>query len=347
MIQWYKLHFTTPVHVGERGVESVNKFIPSTTIWSALLNSMLQLGIIDPKTDPKNLFRVNTPSPIINGEAMFWVYGLDIVLYDKAVSLLHSPKLSDPLRAFDRVNNILKNTVLASTNLLKHDLSKCSLDVEEYGGEASTELKLQCNGEVYYFNEFDGVGYVITSKEESKKIHKKILEIDKRPKNVIDRITGSATPYHLPATIYHTPLLLGVEVLNENLSIRDVEASMNLLSDLGIGGERTYGFGKFKYERVKLEIHDSIDGNYIVVQGLYYPGINALQKILSKNTLYNIRIHGYRSGFTGLIRRPVFVLTEGSIIPINCYNDGIVIVDQRYGDRIVRSFDPITYKIKI
>ncbi len=347
MIKWYKLYFKTPVHIGERGVgvEKVNKFIPSTTFWSALIYSMIQLEILDPNTDLKCLFRVNTPTPIINDEAMFWINTLDIILYEKITSLLNNSRFNDPLNVFDEANNILKNTVLATIELLKYDLSKCSLIAEENGVEAENiELKLQCDGKEYYFNKLEGVGYAITS---NKFGYKKILEIEKRPRNIIDRVTGSATPYHLSVTRYNTPLLLGIEILDNKLSVKDIEASLRLLGDIGVGGERTYGFGKFTFEYFSPELYVNKSGDYVVVQGLYYPGINMLSKILNGNTLYNMKIHGYRSGFSGMLRGPVFVLTEGSFVSAEEYIDGIIVVDQRYGERVARSFDPITFKIKI
>ncbi|ADI31638.1 protein of unknown function DUF324 [Staphylothermus hellenicus DSM 12710] len=347
MIEWYKIYFETPVHIGERGVgvESVNKLVPSTTIWSALIYSMIQLGILDSREDFSNLFRVNTLTPIINSEPMFWINGLNTILYNKIIQLINNTESHNPLKVFNDTNNILKNTILASTNLLKHDISKCILEARESRDEAGNiELKLQCGTESFYFSRLKELGYALTSNKEEPR---NILKIDRRPKNIIDRITSSATPYHLSVVIYNVPLLLGIEILDNNISRKDIEASLRLLSDLGIGGERTHGFGKFTYEHADLEILDNNDGSYRIIQGLYFPGTQYLEKILNEEAYYNIKIHGYRSGFAGYPRKPVFTLSEGSIIPSEKYVKGLIIVDQRYGDRVVRSFDPITFRIKL
>ncbi len=348
MIYWYKLLFTSPVHVGERGigVESVSNVVHSTTIHGALVNALLLLNRISPR-DVKNIdLRLNTPAPIIDiggsTEKLLWLRGLHVIWAEKLRRYL-----TDNIRLYNELAKKLKSTFLVTSSFLDHDLLGCRF--EKYGAYSSDEeIVIKCGDNEYRLLSIGGhFGSILLTNNISDIEITKIAEHEIRPRNRTDRITSVAEPYHLGLIRFHKPLLLGIENNSSILSRNDIEAALRFLGDTGIGGERTYGFGKFSFEKTDgIKVSNDDQAKYVVVQGLYSPSPEKLGKILG-NSIYQLMIHGFRSGYTGIVRKPVPVLREGGIIYCGGECNGRTVIDREPLGAIIRSFNPITTALKI
>jgi hypothetical protein len=80
---------------------------------------------------------------------------------------------------------------------------------------------------------------------------RKYLEYFYEIRTRIDRITGSADVYRVEGVQAHTPLWLALISSEEHL-LEEVVKLMHILGDMGIGGYRSKGFGKFKTIDVKV-----------------------------------------------------------------------------------------------
>ncbi|MCD6301658.1 MAG: hypothetical protein J7L82_06275, partial [Staphylothermus sp.] len=354
MINWYKLEFTTPVHIGERGVgiESVTTRLHSTTLHAAIMNALIMLGKLEPKLDDETLinvassFRVTTPSPYIYSKhPLYWINGVHVFLSRNITNkIIHYPRI------YNRIIRALKRVNLATPYFFNEELNKCQIICEDM--DSCNNIEIQCDKRTYEIIETDRLhGNIIIEKgvvEKTIYIAEQII----RPKNIIDRVTNASNPYYIGLIQYYKPLIMGVEIVDEKcISLKDVEDALKLVSEIGLGGKRTYGFGEFRYSKVDMAIghrnNFRTDKKTFVVQGLFTPGLKYMAEILEKS-IYTIKIHGSRSGFTGAIRKPIITLSEGSIIECTNNCKGLIVVDEDgFFSKIVRSFDPVKVPFNI
>jgi len=347
MIYWYKLVFKTPVHVGERGigVSSVSNCIHSTTIHSAIINALILLGRIGRSREEilgaARSFKVNTPTPLLSGNIpLLWIKGLDIII---GMNKSMDPKMFNSIKEYDEILRSLKRIRLAQYSFFEEDISKCSID---YSAQKEY-VSIVCGNRKYKVIELFMVDrYIGILVDEKTNIDTEIVaQREIRIKNVIDRITSAAHLYHLAIITFYEPLILGVEISSEQiLSVNDIEAALRLLGEIGIGGKRTYGFGEFAFSRTNVGL-PRIDSPMRVVQGLYAPRMSCAKHVF-EGSLYSVKIHGSRSGYTGILRSPITVIEEGSILLSRKPCEGLIVVDNEYFAEIIRSFDPISIPIK-
>ncbi len=330
MIKWFQITFTAPVHVGERGigVESVNKWVPSTTIHGAMINAMVLLGLVSGREvlQAAEELSVNTPSPLIGSTPYVWMIGLDILFAEEAGRTIGS------IRDYHLFIKELKKVCLVSAGFIGDAVNGCR------PGSSGDEYFIECGDRVYYLAKTrSGVGVLVSGEKRIPEL----LRIRSRPRNVIDRVTGAAEPYYQGIVRYRVPLLLGVGIKGETLSWRDIEATLRLLSDLGIGGERTYGFGRFIYEEKTVSIPIERGENICrgICQGLYSPADNPVY--VYENSIYITGIHGHRGTLFGITRTPVVVLREGSIVSCNSTCRGKIVYEHIQGQPVIRSFNPL------
>jgi len=349
MIYWYKLSFHTPVRIGERGigVSSVSYAIHSTTLHSAIINALIYLGKIDPLKNKSEAievarsFKTSSPSPIIgDGVNLFWIKGLDILIKS-------SLKDVGSIEKYYEITKALRRVRLAQDKFIEEDLTCCKPSILRENDREVIEIKCGNNEyriiSAYLVNHFVEV---IVEKELVYNDKIMIAEQKIRAKNIMDRITQAAHPYHLALIKYHTPLLLGIEIMDKSqITYTDIESALRLLGDIGIGGKRTYGFGGFDISKTEVTKNE-IETSYYAIQGLFSPAMPVVRQVYEKS-IYSVKTHGSKSGFTGITRKPILVLEEGSII--ECKNNcrGLVVTDDESFSKIIRSFDPIKLGLRI
>ena len=119
-----------------------------------------------------------------------------------------------------------------------------------------------------------------------------------------------------------------VEFNDENTR-KKFDASLKLLGDNGIGADRTIGRGDFSFTYEEHSYFQKpTDNQYALLLSLYLPSEEEIKGGLLNKSWYNLKERkGYISHFLlkNLIRKPLTMLTEGSIISYQGRRQGIIV----------------------
>jgi CRISPR-associated protein Csm4 len=134
------------------------------------------------------------------------------------------------------------------------------------------------------------------------------------PRVAIDRRTSASSIYHFGEVSFaaNCGLYFLLDLRMEEYENK-LKASIRVLGDEGIGGDRTYGKGLFKAE-FKDEKMDSESKNFFVTLSLYYPREEELSMVKDGN--YELVKRGgwiYSMDARNLRRRTVRMFAEGSV----------------------------------
>jgi len=143
--------------------------------------------------------------------------------------------------------------------------------------------------------------------------------------NSIDRMRGSTLEAEGRGQLYwEDEIVLGEEMglffLAEVLeqSSKEFESLLRLLSDIGIGGNRSIGKGSFEFEIDDFRLNIPSNTNALIALSLYHPSQKELEIISNENTQkfydINIRIGAVGKDFNIKFqeKNPVLCFTEGS-----------------------------------
>lgn len=98
-----------------------------------------------------------------------------------------------------------------------------------------------------------------------KSIDKEIYKIEERPRVVIDRITNATNIYYNSCCRFNDGCGLWFYLdVNEKFK-EEIFASIRLLGDEGIGGERTYGCGQFEADFEKVVLPQNQGDSYLLL----------------------------------------------------------------------------------
>ncbi|QTA38790.1 type III-A CRISPR-associated RAMP protein Csm4 [Thermosipho ferrireducens] len=91
------------------------------------------------------------------------------------------------------------------------------------------------------------------------------FNIEERPRIAVDRITNETNIYYFSSVRFKENAgLWFVLDVDESLE-KEILASLKLLSDEGLGGERTYGLGNFDFELEEIKFEQKDDSNYLLL----------------------------------------------------------------------------------
>jgi len=136
-----------------------------------------------------------------------------------------------------------------------------------------------------------------------------------RPRVKLDRINGQSVLYHIGEVSFakgHAGLYFFVQC-SENL-YEKLQQIMRILSDDGIGGEKSSGYGQFEAQFIKDFIVPEVDdGKQFVSISLYYPASKEEFKGAMKS--YQVcRRGGWTTGQdTNYAHKRVIMFSEGSV----------------------------------
>lgn len=229
-----KLNFNSPLHIGVKDNEfnTISKIIHSDTLFSAIINAYnLLYGL--KKTKEFLDYVVNNEDSLGISSAFF--YYKDIYFYPRPLGF---------------------NFGLVEKGLDYKKIKKIEYVSEEYiKGDVKEPLvlgKFALDGD----RKFD---------------ERELVFIEERPRISMDRITNETHIYN----ISNLRLLNDSGYwfyLNMDESIKDeVFSALKLLSDEGIGGERTYGCGFFDFEVTEVEPVKINEGNVYLLLSNFYP----------------------------------------------------------------------------
>lgn len=90
------------------------------------------------------------------------------------------------------------------------------------------------------------------------------------PRVTIDRITIASQIYYMGEVKFKEKLFFLID-LRENEYKKEVETTIRVMGDEGIGGERTYGKGLFKVEEFEKIKFDEIENPWYITLSMFYP----------------------------------------------------------------------------
>lgn len=368
MIKYKILSFKAPVHIGDRGigVEAFNNVVPSSTIYGGLLYSIISLyGSNKVKSHPFILPSSIIPLLEINNNVipLIWFRGLNVILWDVVKEAM---KRNITIDIYHRYLKHLREVILIDPSILYRDsITACKPLIHKENEKIIYGLKY--DDRKYVIIDVKPFGKALIRSEVLDRISDNTLELaigDRRIRNVIDRLTGASDLYYLGITKYLVRTVILYDVYNRYAL--EVDNAFQILSDLGVGGERTYGLGLFEIDNRYYPEIDKLVGftsknsklteYYALIQGLGSIICNKHSKIDLNRSLYISDVVTGRGGYTGILYRPVPVFREGSILYIkdpyrtdlfNLPLVGDVVIDRCGFDIVVRDYTPFYIPLPI
>lgn len=292
---------TSPSHFGEKGIgiENVTPCPHSDTIFSAICSAYLQLFGVEELQKMLAQFRENPPFLI---SSAFPYYDGD------EAKIYFFPK---PLVPALLEEEILPIKELKELSLLSESAFKTFI----LGGVESLLTKLK-NGELEIRDK------LMLNKDESRTLKvDRLYEVYLRPRNRLRRLDVYSQLYYVGATRYLNSGMFFLIDLKCQETLHQIIPCLNLLSDEGLGGQRTIGYGRFKYEIRTFSLKDAEDADAFLTLSLYHPTsgeVDAFLKASKKWYFKCITRTGYlQSPLIGSprLKPPLRMILEGSIIP--------------------------------
>ncbi len=294
-IRCFKLRFKKPIHIGgnQPGFEHTDEFIHSDTLFSALINAWQMLypddmDIFFPPSKNGSLdfpfFKISSAYPFVKNQLYFpkpsWKLGTPQITF-------HSPEIAKKIKK----------------------LSWIELSIYEswLNGELEEFIPEETYGEGRYWNR--GV-----KSERDQEFYPALIEDS--PRIVKDRTTETTDIFYFSRLFFAEGCgLFFLADFQDDSVIEKFRASLRLLGDEGIGGDRSVGNGQFELEETTVEIRSPKDSEYSVSLSLVHPK-NGEAKMLGEDSSYDlITRRGWVHSERGLPlrRQTVRMFTEGSV----------------------------------
>lgn len=334
----YKLIFESPLHIGIEGMgaEKIEDYIPSDTLWGAIINNYLQLFEVKNIDD----FCKNSPFKLSS-------------TFPYSEELLFFPV---PIGALDFLYNIVPVEKIKKVKKIRF-LEK---SIFEKIINAETIEYQQLNIASEYF---DGSFLYLLNDEEKIKSHfYKVIEI---PRVTVDRYNSTATEgeffYFSQIHFDKKSGLFFMANFNDEQIEKKFDAALRLLSDEGIGADRTVGKGYFNFVKENIEIKVPDDAIHFITLSLYHPKWEEIEKGLIEEAAYSLKNRkgfAHHSGVQGKRRRSLRMFGEGSwfksVNNKNSYGNNEIVIEKdrdfipfnvyRYGMAFPISFKGVAYE---
>lgn len=283
----YKLRFTSPVHFGETGIEleNISEWIHSDTLFSALINAVKEYEGENRATELVKDF-VASPPFIISS---LFVYHGNTLFLPKP---LKDAKVPEEVRK--RMGKELKRLRWLDVEGFKRWTSDELLSIEE-----------------------------IEEMKEKEAIYIDAFVAEMLPKVTLDRDCQKSNIYHVGLIRFRNNAgLYGLVACKDEERKEEFKTYLQYLGDLGLGGERTYGCGRFEvkvFTEVSGRLKELFEckGDRYVLLSLYHPSSEELEEVDRNFLAYDlIKRRGWIT--TGrkalpLRRKTIGFLTEGSV----------------------------------
>ena len=295
-----KLNPKGPFHLGtkETVLEGTAEYVHSDTLFSAICNTYRLLYGNTQLENLLQLFKVHQPPFLISSA---FPRANDILLFP-------IPKNVD-LGDFAEDRKKFKNVAFISKTIFDQIIAGTAI------GEHVQEENLVQNGRVLLTNtDIESFKRQVSALENGLKIWTR-KEV---PRVVIDRTTSASEIYHFGEVSYSKGCgLFFLLKFERNAKYeREIKATMRLLGDTGIGGDRTSGKGLFKIQKPEFEPIeiDFTPRDCFTTLSLYYPTRDELK--LLKNGRYELIGRGgwiYSPADRNMRRKFVRMFVEGSV----------------------------------
>lgn len=288
---------TSPSHFGERGVgvESVAPYPHSDTIFSAICNAYLQLFGVEKLEDMLAKFEGNPPF-LISSTFPYCDKGGKVRFFPKP--LLPSLYEAKPIKE-------LKELTFLSESAFKTFMlgGVEGLLAELRGGRLNVRGKL-----------------MVSENESQMLVDGGIYKVSLRPRNRLSRLDAYSEFYYVGETRYPASGMFFLIELRDGEALNPILQCFKLLSDEGIGGKRSLGYGRFTFETERLLLSEAEDADALLTLSLYHPTEGEVQAFLKMKEKWHYKCLT-RTGYvqspkcTSKLKHPLRMLMEGSVFP--------------------------------
>jgi len=306
-----KAHF----HLGEKEtvLEKTSDYIHSDTLFSAICNAYRLLYGEEELRGVLKLFKDHEPPFLISSA---FAYAGEILTFPLPLSInwdnYADDEVIEGLNA-ERKEKVDKFGILKRLKRVKFVSEKIFWNMTEEESRVKD-----------YINDKNIIQGILFDDEELKRLRKrfdvkenkgiKIFGKKEVPRVAIDRKTNSSHIYHFGEVSFAKDcgLYFLVDSRLKEYEKR-VEATIRVLGDEGIGGDRTYGKGLFNAEFDEIELNME-SKNHFVTLSLFYPQEEELSRL--KDRYYELITRGgwiYSTDAKNLRRRTVRMFSEGSV----------------------------------
>jgi len=316
----YHLTFPHGVHVG-RGVESLEDtldYIPSDTLFAALLDTAAHLGwevdrLLPPDGAPT--FRVTSAFPFA-GKVRFYPRPVDL-----------NALLSEKLLKAESAGKRLKKIRYLSEKLLQKAANGEYLDSDLFPEDEYEDPKSGIAMQ-------DGALWML--KEEVQDLpeewrlpaekwwtlrRKKVFATQTAPRVTVDRVNSASNLFQSERVIFAEGCGLWFGAVGQ---ISDLPALLTALGDSGLGGERTAGYGHFTWRQVGvLPLSEPQSRAYLLSR--WHPAETEIALLQNEASAYKLEaVEGWLKSPAAVAaqrRKRLWMVTEGSLIAANPQGD--------------------------
>lgn len=303
----YRMRLRSPLRIGESTVGPDPKpiVLHSDSLWSAIISAGARLGLVDrllgkDPTEGSSTFRLTSAFPylLIDGDL---VYFFPRPLCRQPFTSMREHKeqerelekcdlvtknlfeswicLSDP--GADSVASALEHLKTLETAIVAEDYPNVSLGYLAFKSQLFYTRRIHFAG---------SLGDTSTTCQDVLENHFRNCEAG---------------------------LWFGVQFQDQSIR-RDFEAALELLSEDGLGGDRSTGNGSFFWESDRISLKIPKDPNGFVTLSLVSPNTRnrAMRDLLSNSTYRLLKRGGwFMNGNLQGLRKQIWVLSEGSVLP--------------------------------
>ena len=298
----YRLRFKAPVHFGTTGIglENTLERLSSDSLTSALINAFSIMGGAD---EAISALTAKSPSFLLSS---LFPYGPPENGSGTAYALprpLSKPPVADQeiVRGFGKD---LKHIRYLTPGDFAAWIGRHSLSSEQ------VEAMIKRSQQLGRFSSRDsGIGW---------------WALELRPRVALDRVSQNSNIWHCGALHFEKDAgLYGLVRMSDESWKNDLSSAFNLLGDLGLGGERTYGMGAFDFggfeplDQAWTSVSE-MDSNQFVLLSNFFPADDERNLLVDSLIAYDFReTRGYVvSGrmATTLKRKRIRMIAEGSVL---------------------------------
>ncbi|HJS18848.1 MAG TPA: type III-A CRISPR-associated RAMP protein Csm4 [Anaerolineales bacterium] len=313
----YRLTFRDGLHVGFHGIgqEKVLAHIPSDTLFAALVSTRSHWhGDAD-----QWVANFGSEPPLRLTSA--FPYAGDVLFYPRP---LKAPMVMDP-KGWRKIR-FVSETILGY--LLKGEVPEAYL-LASQNEEPAKGLGLQ-NGSLWLaMDEKEKLPSSLLTKKIKGKVERLNLKAIQRqqvwqektiPRVTVDRVSNTSEIFHTGRIQFKEGCGLWFGVQWKDQSLRaEMEETLRVLGDTGLGAERSVGYGAFTYNRAEnsLPYYDPPPGGRLFLLSRFYPADAEDAKSLLDGATYDlVRVTGrvQTVGAANQRRQGVHLIVEGSLI---------------------------------
>jgi CRISPR-associated protein Csm4 len=323
----YHLTFPRGLHIGRGGVESVEdslEYVPSDTLFAALLDTWRHMGkdldsLVSNKGKPALLLTSAFP---FAGKVRFYPKPIDLraFLSPERIKNLGAGKTIKKIRYLsERLIERARCGEFLDDKMKKDQDGDWSCKISLQGGALwlTAEEVTHLPDEIRYYNE-ESNGRKKRERPPEILEQLKIYASQTVPRVVVDRINSAPNLFQSERVIFSQGCGLWFGVVQNSISQPDFDNLLITLGDSGLGGERTAGYGHFKFSlQGALDLPDPQELAYLINR--WHPKDGAeVSLLLKEGSAYKLEaVEGWLrtpDSAAAQRRKRLWMVAEGSLI---------------------------------